>query len=81
MIKIELVEDRSQKQAVKSIIEIDDLIQIGMLGLVTAAENFIEKPGVSFSSYAKIRITTHAIEGLSENDFILAAKIDKIVNV
>ena len=31
--------------------------------------------------YAKINITTHAVEGLSENDFILAAKIDKIVNV
>ena len=30
--------------------------------------------------YAKINITTHAIEGLSENDFILAAKIDKNVN-
>ena len=28
--------------------------------------------------YAKVNITTHAIEGLSENDFILAAKIDKI---
>ncbi|MDA8537980.1 4a-hydroxytetrahydrobiopterin dehydratase, partial [Candidatus Pelagibacter bacterium] len=25
--------------------------------------------------------TTHAIEGLSENDFILAAKIDQIFNV
>ena len=31
--------------------------------------------------YAKISITTHAIEGLSENDFILAAKIDKNINV
>ena len=31
--------------------------------------------------YAKISITTHAIVGLSENDFILAAKIDKISNV
>ena len=31
--------------------------------------------------YAKINITTHAIEGLSENDFILAAKIDKKTNV
>ena len=30
--------------------------------------------------YAKVNITTHAIEGLSENDFILAAKIDKITN-
>ena len=31
--------------------------------------------------YARINITTHAIEGLSENDFILAAKIDKKINV
>jgi 4a-hydroxytetrahydrobiopterin dehydratase len=31
--------------------------------------------------YSKISITTHAIEGLSENDFILAAKIDQIFNV
>ena len=30
--------------------------------------------------YATVQITTHAIEGLSENDFILAAKIDKNVN-
>ena len=28
--------------------------------------------------YAKINITTHAIKGLSKNDFILAAKIDEI---
>ena len=31
--------------------------------------------------FAKISITTHAIEGLSENDFILAAKIDNKTNV
>ena len=38
-------------------------------------------PDISFGwGYAKITITTHAIEGLSENDFILAAKIDKNVN-
>ena len=39
-------------------------------------------PDIIFGwGYAKINITTHAIEGLSENDFILAAKIDKIINV
>ena len=39
-------------------------------------------PDISFGwGYAKINITTHAIEGLSENDFILAAKIDKIISV
>ena len=39
-------------------------------------------PDISFGwGYAKINITTHAIEGLCENDFILAAKIDEIINV
>ena len=36
-------------------------------------------PDILFGwGYAKINISTHAIKGLSENDFILAAKIDKI---
>ena len=52
---------------VKNVIEIDDLIQIGMLGLVTAAENFIEKPGVTFSSYARIRIKGEIIDFLRKN--------------
>ena len=39
-------------------------------------------PDIKFGwGYAKISVTTHAIKGLSENDFILAAKIDKITNV
>ena len=39
-------------------------------------------PDIFFGwGYAKINIMTHAIEGLSENDFILAAKIDQIFNV
>ena len=38
-------------------------------------------PDILFGwGYAKISITTHAIEGLSENDFILAAKIDKEIS-
>ena len=46
------------------------------------SENEGHHPDILFGwGYAKIRITTHSIEGLSENDFILAAKIDKIVNV
>ena len=39
-------------------------------------------PDISFGwGYAEIKITTHAIKGLSENDFILAAKVDKIISV
>ena len=45
----------------------------------TISENEGHHPDILFGwGYAKINITTHAIEGLSENDFILAAKIDKI---
>ena len=38
-------------------------------------------PDINFGwGYVKINITTHAIEGLSENDFILAAKIDQLMS-
>ena len=46
------------------------------------AEEEGHHPDITFGwGYAKINIMTHAIEGLSENDFILAAKIDKIISV
>ena len=46
------------------------------------SENEGHHPDISFGwGYAKIKITTHSIEGLSENDFILAAKIDQLTNV
>ena len=52
---------------------------INKVGEISEAEG--HHPDISFGwGYAKIMITTHAIEGLSENDFILAAKIDRIFN-
>ena len=43
------------------------------------AENEGHHPDILFGwGYAKIKIFTHAIEGLAESDFILAAKIDQI---
>ena len=46
------------------------------------SENEGHHPDILFGwGYAKIKITTHAIEGLSENDFILAAKIDQLISV
>jgi 4a-hydroxytetrahydrobiopterin dehydratase len=53
---------------------------INEVGKISENEN--HHPDISFGwGYAKIIITTHAIEGLSENDFILAAKIDQISSV
>ena len=45
----------------------------------TIAENEKHHPDISFGwGYCLIMIHTHAIKGLSLNDFILAAKIDQI---
>jgi len=43
------------------------------------AETEGHHPDIRFGwGYAKIKIFTHAIKGLHENDFVLAAKVDKI---
>ena len=45
------------------------------------AEQEGHHPDIWFGwGYAKIKIFTHAINGLHESDFVLAAKIDKLVN-
>ena len=44
----------------------------------TIAEKESHHPDISLGwGYAKVKIFTHAIKGLAESDFILAAKIDK----
>ena len=53
---------------------------VNLVGKISEEEG--HHPDLSFGwGYAKVSITTHAIEGLSENDFILAAKIDRGTNV
>ena len=53
---------------------------VNKVGEISESEG--HHPDISFGwGYAEIKITTHAIKGLSENDFIVAAKIDKIINV
>ena len=53
---------------------------INQVGIISEEEG--HHPDITFGwGYARISITTHAIEGLSKNDFILAAKIDKTINV
>tara|TARA_B100000989_G_C19528412_1_gene468224 strand:- start:3955 stop:4290 length:336 start_codon:yes stop_codon:yes gene_type:complete len=43
------------------------------------AEEENHHPDINFGwGYCKVKIFTHAIKGLAESDFILAAKIDKI---
>ena len=52
---------------------------VNLVGKISEDEG--HHPDITFGwGYAKVNITTHAIEGLSENDFILASKIDKEVS-
>ena len=49
------------------------------VGNIAEEEN--HHPDIFFGwGYCKIKIYTHAIKGLAESDFILAAKIDKIIS-
>ena len=50
------------------------IIKVGKI-----AETEGHHPDINFGwGYAKIKISTHAIDGLAESDFVLAAKIDKL---
>ena len=50
---------------------------VNKVGNLAEEEN--HHPDISFGwGYCKVKIFTHAIQGLAESDFILAAKIDKI---
>ena len=50
---------------------------VNEVGNIAEEEN--HHPDISFGwGYCKVKIFTHAIKGLAESDFILAAKIDKI---
>ena len=59
---------------------IDSQDFVNKVGKISEEEG--HHPDINYGwGYAKINIMTHAIAGLSENDFILAAKIDQIFNV
>ena len=52
-------------------------IFVNKVGDLAEQEN--HHPDLSFGwGYCDVKIFTHAIKGLAESDFILAAKIDKI---
>lgn len=52
-----------------SSVEIDDLIQAGMLGLIEAANSFDASRGASFETYAGIRIRGAMIDDIRKHDW------------
>lgn len=48
-------------------------------GVADIAEQEQHHPEIAFGwGHAEVRVWTHAIDGLHENDFVLAAKIDQL---
>ena len=62
---------------VQNIVEVEDLIQQGMEGLVHAAQKYSPKEGVNFSQYAQLRIRGAIIDFLRKNSNLCRTTIKK----
>lgn len=51
-------------------VQLDDLIQAGMLGLLEAAKNYDATKGASFETYAGIRIRGNMLDEVRRNDWV-----------
>lgn len=51
-------------------VQLDDLMQAGMIGLLEAARNYDDSRGASFETYATIRIRGHILDEVRKNDWI-----------
>ena len=76
-----VIEETEQPPKIQRHFKFPDFVAaVGFINRVAAlAEAEAHHPDL-FVSYSKVDVTlwTHAIGGLSENDFILAAKIDRL---
>ncbi|MFI4962815.1 MAG: RNA polymerase sigma factor FliA [Legionellales bacterium] len=51
-------------------VQLDDLIQAGMLGLLEATKHYDPTKGASFETYAGIRIKGHMLDEVRQNDWV-----------
>jgi 4a-hydroxytetrahydrobiopterin dehydratase len=75
----ELVDGKAIRKTVKCKDFLDAVNLIQRIAPIAEAED--HHPDLHLTGYRKlaIELSTHAIGGLSENDFILAAKIDQLL--
>lgn len=51
-------------------VQLDDLMQAGMLGLLEAVRHYDDSKGASFETYAGIRIRGHMLDEVRRNDWV-----------
>ena len=62
---------------VHQVIEVEDLLQIGMVGLIEAAHNYTPKEGVTFENYARLRIKGAIIDFLRKSSNLCRGTIKR----
>lgn len=62
-------------------VEVDDLISVGLIGLMDAAERFDATKGFKFTTFAEFRIRGAMIDELRRQDFVPRAIRDKVKQV
>jgi RNA polymerase sigma factor for flagellar operon FliA len=62
---------------VHQVIEVEDLLQIGMVGLIEAAHNYQPHDGVTFENYARLRIKGAIIDFLRKSSNLCRGTIKR----
>ena len=61
-------------------VEVDDLLQIGMVGLIEASHNYTPQDGVTFESYARLRVKGAIIDYLRKSSNLCRGTIKRKQN-
>ena len=63
------------------VIELDDLMQVGLMGLIQASENYDSSQGASFATYASIRVKGAILDEVRRNDWVPRSVQQKMAQV
>ena len=64
-----------------SSVDVDDLITIGMLGLIEAVDRFDHRRSVSFTGYARIRVQGAIVDDLRKQDWVPRSVRDRAARI
>ena len=62
---------------VKGVIEVEDLLQLGMIGLIEAAQKYTSKEGIPFAAYARLRIKGAIVDYLRKSSNLCRGTIKR----
>lgn len=65
---------------VHQVVEVDDLLQIGMVGLIEAAHNYAPQEGVTFENYARLRVKGSIVDYLRKSSNLCRGTIKRKQN-